>query len=149
MGRCSCPDDLPLDTRIMSFEEFSTSVGVVPLLGVEARDDSTSDRSVANDEAIELLRSDSFATCKHIRICGLMGIATNTDNERQIKDEYYELKIFYDGIKQSYFRKDDSFNVLSMGMSTDYKLAIEMGSNMIRVGSTIFGGRAVKFWKNN
>ena len=101
------------------------------------------------DEAIELLRSDEFGTFKNIRIRGLMGIATNTDNEKQIKDEYYELKTFFDGIKQSYFRKDDSFSILSMGMSSDYKVAIEQGSNLIRLGSTIFGGRVVKHWKNN
>src|ERR1700761_5835591 len=101
------------------------------------------------DEAIELLRSDEYAQLKSIRIKGLMGIATNTDIEKQIKDEYYELKTFFDGIKQSFFRKEESFNVLSMGMSADYKLAIEQGSNMIRVGSTIFGGRVVKHWKNN
>ena len=58
---------------------------------------------------IELLRSEEFAALKNIRIRGLMGIATNTDNEKQIKDEYYELKTFFDGIKQSFFRKDESF----------------------------------------
>jgi pyridoxal phosphate enzyme (YggS family) len=96
------------------------------------------------DEVIELLRSDEFAALKHIRIRGLMGIATNTDNEKQIKDEYYELKIFFDGVKQSFFRKDDSFDTLSMGMSADYKIAIEQGSNMVRLGSTIFGQRGIK-----
>jgi pyridoxal phosphate enzyme (YggS family) len=101
------------------------------------------------DEAIELLRSDEFATMKNIRICGLMGIATNTDNEKQIKEEYYELNTFFEGIKQSYFRKEESFDILSMGMSSDYKLAIEQGSNMVRLGSTIFGGRVIKHWKNN
>ena len=101
------------------------------------------------DEAIELLRSDEYTALKNIRICGLMGIATNTDNEKQIKDEYYELKTFFDGVKTSFFRKEPSFSVLSMGMSGDYKLAIEQGSNMIRVGSTIFGGRVIKHWKNN
>jgi pyridoxal phosphate enzyme (YggS family) len=101
------------------------------------------------DEAIELLRSDEFAACKNVRIRGLMGIATNTDNEKQVKEEYYELKTFFDGIKVSYFRKDDSFNILSMGMSSDYKIAIEQGSNMVRLGSTIFGTRVVKHWKNN
>jgi len=104
---------------------------------------------LAFDEAIELLRSDEFTTLKNIRIRGLMGIATNTDVEKQIKDEYYELKTFFDGVKQSFFRKEELFSVLSMGMSGDYKLAIEQGSNMIRVGSTIFGGRPVKHWKNN
>ncbi|MES2425884.1 MAG: YggS family pyridoxal phosphate-dependent enzyme [Bacteroidota bacterium] len=101
------------------------------------------------DEAIELLRSDEFAGLKNIRIRGLMGIATNTDKEKQLKDEFHELKTFFDGIKQSFFRKEDSFDTISMGMSSDYEIAIEQGSNMIRVGSTIFGGRVIKHWKNN
>lgn len=101
------------------------------------------------DEAVELLRSEEFAALKHIRIRGLMGIATNTDNEKQIKNEYYELKTFFDGIKQSFFRKDAAFDTLSMGMSSDYKVAIEQGSTMIRLGSTIFGERVIKHWKNN
>lgn len=101
------------------------------------------------DEAIELLRSDEFTELKNVRIRGLMGIATNTDNEKQIKEEYYELKTFFDGIKQSFFRKDKDFDTLSMGMSSDYKIAIEQGSNLVRLGSTIFGSRIIKHWKNN
>jgi pyridoxal phosphate enzyme (YggS family) len=101
------------------------------------------------DEAIELLRNEKVAELKNIRIRGLMGIATNTDNEKQIKDEYYELKTFFDGIKQSFFRKDTAFDTLSMGMSSDYKIAIEQGSTMVRLGSTIFGQRVIKHWKNN
>jgi pyridoxal phosphate enzyme (YggS family) len=101
------------------------------------------------DEAIELLRSEEFLTFKNVRLRGVMGIATNTDKEKQLKDEFYELKTFFDGLKQSFFRKDDSFNIVSMGMSSDYEIAIEQGSNMIRVGSTIFGGRVIKHWKNN
>jgi pyridoxal phosphate enzyme (YggS family) len=101
------------------------------------------------DEAIELLRSEEYAGLKNIRIRGLMGIATHTENEKQIKEEYRELKTLFDGIKLSFFRKEQTFDVLSMGMSADYKLAIEEGSNMIRVGSTIFGGRIIKHWKNN
>jgi len=93
------------------------------------------------DEVIELLRSDEFAELKNVRIRGLMGIATNTDSEKQIKEEFYELDTFFDGITQSYFRKEDTFDTLSMGMSSDYKLAIEMGSTMVRLGSTIFGAR--------
>src|SRR6201999_1653695 len=100
------------------------------------------------DEAIELLRSDEFAQLKNVRIRGLMGIATNTDNEKQIKEEYYELKTFFDGIRVSFFRKESSFDTLSMGMSSDYKIAIEQGSNLVRLGSTIFGSRVVKHWKN-
>ena len=101
------------------------------------------------DEIIELLRSEEFAALKNVRIRGLMGIATNTDNEKQIREEFYELKTFFDGIKQSYFRKENFFDTLSMGMSSDYKIAIEQGSNMVRLGSTIFGQRVIKHWKEN
>ena len=101
------------------------------------------------DELIELLRSEEYSSLKHVRIRGLMGIATNTENEKQLKDEFYELRTFFEGVKQSFFRKDSSFDTLSMGMSSDYKIAIENGSNMVRLGSTIFGQRLVKHWKNN
>ncbi|WP_299289562.1 YggS family pyridoxal phosphate-dependent enzyme [uncultured Mucilaginibacter sp.] len=101
------------------------------------------------DEAIELLRSEEFTALKNVRIVGLMGIATNTDNEKQLKEEFYELHTFFTGIKTSFFRKEDSFKELSMGMSADYKIAIEEGSTMIRVGSLIFGQRLIPHWKNN
>ena len=101
------------------------------------------------DEVIELLGSEEYIALKHIRIRGLMGIATNTDKEKQLNDEFHELKVFFDGVKQSYFRKDGLFDTLSMGMSSDYKIAIEQGSNMIRLGSTIFGQRVIKRWKDN
>lgn len=96
---------------------------------------------LSHDEAIELLRSPEFAELKNIRIRGLMGIATNTDNQKQLKEEFYELDTFFDGLKQSFFRKDDYFNELSMGMSADYKLAMQQGSTIVRLGSTIFGKR--------
>jgi pyridoxal phosphate enzyme (YggS family) len=100
------------------------------------------------DEAIELLRSEEFTELKNVRIRGLMGIATNTESEKQIADEYYELETFFKGVKASFFRKDKNFNTLSMGMSSDYKVAIEKGSNMVRLGSTIFGTRVIKHVKN-
>lgn len=98
-------------------------------------------------EVIELLDSEEFKTMKNVRIRGLMGIATNTDKEKEIKEEFYELKMLFDGIKVSYYRKEDSFDTLSMGMSSDYKLAIEQGSNMVRLGNTIFGKRVIKHFK--
>lgn len=98
-------------------------------------------------ELIELLESQEFAELNNIRIRGLMGIATNTDNEKVIKEEFYELKMLFDGIKVSYFRREDSFDTLSMGMSSDYKIAIEQGSNMIRLGSSLFGKRIIKHFK--
>lgn len=118
------------------------------LLQVHIADEETK-FGLGFDEVIELLRSEEFAGLKHIRIRGLMGIATNTENPKQIKEEFYELKTLFEGIKQSYFRKDSNFDTLSMGMSSDYKIAIEQGSNMVRLGSTIFGQRVIKHWKNN
>lgn len=100
------------------------------------------------DELIELLRSDEFKELQNVRIVGLMGIATNTDIERQINEEFKELSVLFSGIKQSYFRKDDYFKEISMGMSSDYKLAVENGSTMVRLGSTIFGKRIIKHYKN-
>lgn len=104
---------------------------------------------LGHDEAIELLRSAEFAEMKNVRIAGVMGIATNTDKEGHIKEEFYELKMFFDGLKASFFRKEDSFKEISMGMSGDYKLALEQGSTMVRIGSTIFGQRLIPHWKNN
>lgn len=98
-------------------------------------------------ELIELLENEEFLGFNNIRIRGLMGIATNTENEKEIKEDFYELKMLFDGIKASYFRKEDSFDVLSMGMSSDYTIAIEQGSNMVRLGSTIFGQRVIKHFK--
>ena len=92
-------------------------------------------------EAIELLRSEEFIALKNVRIRGVMGIATLTDNPRMIRDEFYELKTFFTGLKETFYRKDPNFNEISMGMSGDYKIAVEQGSTMIRLGSTLFGNR--------
>ena len=92
-------------------------------------------------ELIELLRSEELAGLDHVRIRGLMGIATNTPNEREIKAEFGELKSLFDGVKVSFFRNEDHFDTLSMGMSADYKIAIEHGCTMVRLGSTLFGNR--------
>lgn|SRR5690606_23608468 len=98
-------------------------------------------------ELIEILRNEAFGQLQNIRIRGLMGIATNTDNEKVVKEEFYEMKMLFDGVKASFFRKVDSFDTLSMGMSSDYKLAIEQGGNMVRLGSTVFGKRVIKHYK--
>lgn len=98
-------------------------------------------------ELIELLESEEFASLKNVRIRGLMGIATNTENEKEIKEEFYELKTLFDGIKVSYFRNEETFDTLSMGMSSDYKIAIEQGSNLVRLGSVLFGKRIIKHYK--
>jgi pyridoxal phosphate enzyme (YggS family) len=91
-------------------------------------------------ELEELLNSDEFKEMKNINVIGLMGMATFTDNEEQIKKEFQYLKTIFD--KVSKLKTDNcQLNTLSMGMSGDYQLAIECGSTMVRIGSTIFGNR--------
>lgn len=98
------------------------------------------------NELKELLSSSEFKEMKNIRIIGLMGMATFTQNQNQIKKEFLHLKSIFDSIQQ---QKDalqsastmDNFSAISMGMSGDYQLAIECGSTMVRIGSSIFGGR--------
>jgi pyridoxal phosphate enzyme (YggS family) len=89
------------------------------------------------DECEELLQSEELKQLQNIRIVGFMGMATNTDNEVQIRNEFRSLKNFYDKLKI----QCSAFNIISMGMSSDYKIAIEEGSTMIRIGSSIFGER--------
>lgn len=99
------------------------------------------------DEAIELLRSEEFEAMQNVRIVGVMGIASNHALEKQTSEEFKELKVLFDGIKVSFFRKVDYFTEISMGMSGDYKLAIDQGSTMVRIGSNIFGKRVIKHFK--
>jgi len=92
------------------------------------------------NELNELLSSPEFKEMKNIRILGLMGMATFTDDQNQIKKEFTHLKSIFDSI-QSIENENLKLNTISMGMSGDYQLAIDCGSTMIRIGSSIFGGR--------
>jgi pyridoxal phosphate enzyme (YggS family) len=89
------------------------------------------------EELNEILDSETFLKMKNIRIVGLMGMATFTDNQEQIKKEFIHLKLIFD----KFTINNSQFTILSMGMSGDYLLAIECGSTMVRIGSSIFGGR--------
>ncbi|WP_339658872.1 YggS family pyridoxal phosphate-dependent enzyme [Flavobacterium frigidarium] len=91
-------------------------------------------------ELLELINSDSFKDLKNIRIVGLMGMATFTDNQNQIRKEFNELHSIFEKLKNDTIVGSE-IEILSMGMSGDYKLAIDCGSNMVRIGSSIFGGR--------
>lgn len=93
------------------------------------------------DEAKAMLQSDVFKEMHHIKIRGVMGMATYTDDKDQIHREFRQLKETFDYLKQNHFESDNQFNIISMGMSGDYPLAIDEGSTMIRVGSRIFGSR--------
>ena len=92
------------------------------------------------EEVEQLIPSEDFKKLKNVKIVGLMGMATNTDNESQIRTEFSSLKLLFTKLQ-----KLSTFNfqlsTLSMGMSSDYQIAIEEGSNMVRLGSVIFGKR--------
>lgn len=92
-------------------------------------------------EIEELLKIGTLNDLPNIRICGLMGMATNTENQAKVKSEFHYLKALFETLKTGYFAQNKCFEILSMGMSGDYLLAIEEGSTMVRVGSAIFGAR--------
>lgn len=93
------------------------------------------------EDARELLRSDRYRAMKHIRIVGVMGMATYTDDEQQVRTEFRRLKSIFDTLQEEFFAGADYFREISMGMSGDYELAVEEGSTMVRIGSLIFGER--------
>jgi len=88
-------------------------------------------------EATNFLNSDEYVSFKNIKIVGLMGMATFTEDQKKIDKEFNKLKIFYEKVNRS----DSQINILSMGMSDDYPIAIRNGSTMVRIGSSIFGKR--------
>lgn len=93
------------------------------------------------DECRELLQNEQLAELGNIQICGLMGMATYTNDTAQIEQEFHLLHELFSEFKDLYFKGNDNFAVLSMGMSHDYSVAIRQGSTMIRIGTSIFGER--------
>ncbi len=95
--------------------------------------------SCAEVEAI--IQSEEFAQLKNINPLGLMAMATNTNDKTIVKEEFRQVKKCFEHLKEKYFKEKSDFKEISMGMSQDYELAIEEGSTMVRLGSTLFGAR--------
>ncbi len=95
----------------------------------------------SEEEAYEMLDSAEFAELKNITIAGVMGMATFTEDKEQVHKEFHLLKEIFDTLKKDYFKKHPEFREISMGMSDDYIIAVEEGSTIVRIGSTIFGAR--------
>lgn len=93
------------------------------------------------EELGSMLALPEYTELKNVNIIGVMGMATFTSDQDQVKNEFSNLKKMFDRLKETEFKDKDDFTVISMGMSGDYKIAIEEGSTMVRVGSTIFGAR--------
>lgn len=93
------------------------------------------------DECRTMLQEEGWKTLTHVQLCGVMGMATFTDDIQEVRNEFRSLKKFFDEIKENYFSHNDAFREISMGMTDDYPIAIEEGSTLIRIGTKIFGER--------
>ncbi|WP_321374359.1 YggS family pyridoxal phosphate-dependent enzyme [uncultured Draconibacterium sp.] len=93
------------------------------------------------EEADEILDSAAFKQLENVRVVGVMGMATYTDDKNQIRNEFRVLHSIFNSLKNKYFSGSNTFTEISMGMSGDYPIAVEEGSTLIRVGSKIFGER--------
>lgn len=107
-----------------------------------AREETKSGFSI--DEAGAMLQSPDFMKIKNIVFCGVMGMATLTDDLNLVRSEFRTLKEYFTILKEKYFSRNHQFREISMGMSGDYMIALEEGSTMIRVGTLIFGERKSK-----
>lgn len=92
-------------------------------------------------EAFAILEDEQYRSFGNVRIAGVMGMATYTDDKEQVRKEFRSLKDVFDEVKEKYFADKEYFKEISMGMSGDYKIAIEEGSTLVRIGSSIFGAR--------
>ena len=110
------------------------------LLQIKISDEET--KYGFDEEELEaLLESNEFKMLENVRICGLMGIGSVTDDLNQTRKEFRHLSDLFKHIKAKYYEKEESFCELSMGMSHDFQIAVEEGSTFVRIGSSIFGLR--------
>lgn len=102
-----------------------------------------SKHGLSMDDCRKFLTEEDWRNLKFVNISGLMGMATNTDDTSIVRKEFKALKTFFDEIKEEFFQAEPYFSDISMGMSGDYKLAIEEGATIVRIGSSIFGNREI------
>ncbi len=94
-----------------------------------------------HQEAVDMLKSEDFRSLEYLRVRGVMGMATFTDDADKIRSEFRQLAKIFRDLKREFFSDDPGFKEISMGMSNDYQIAIEEGTTMVRIGSLIFGER--------
>ncbi len=93
------------------------------------------------EEVVTFLQAGTYKEMKNVEICGIMGMATNTDDDEEVSAEFGQLHSIFLDVKEKYFKEIESFSELSMGMSGDYRIAVAQGATMVRIGSSIFGKR--------
>lgn len=101
----------------------------------------TSKYGFSKAEALALLESKAYAEMAHIRLCGVMGMATFTDDEELVRAEFRQLHHIFNDLKATFFKDAAYFKEISMGMSSDWEIAVQEGSTMVRIGSLLFGPR--------
>lgn len=92
-------------------------------------------------EEVQQWPTDVFSALPNIRLCGVMGMATFTDDEEQVRREFRQLREIFDALKNRFFTTEERFREISMGMSDDYRIALQEGSTMLRIGTLLFGQR--------
>lgn len=127
---------------LLQIERQAANVNrVIPcLLQIHIAEEDTK-TGFTEQECWDFLSRGKWKEWEHIQLSGLMGMATFTNNEEVVRREFKKLKAFFDKVKEHYFKDTYHFKELSMGMSSDYKIATEEGSTLVRVGSNIFGKR--------
>ena len=93
------------------------------------------------EDCVDMVDKGVFDRLPNVRVCGVMGMATNTDDMGKVREEFKSIKNVFDTLKQRYFADKPYFKEISMGMSDDYHIAMEEGSTLVRIGTTIFGSR--------
>ncbi|GAB3195934.1 pyridoxal phosphate enzyme (YggS family) [Pontibacter aydingkolensis] len=121
-------------------ELFNRTLPIKCMLQISIADEETK-YGMTMDEADALLQSEEYRMMKFTQITGVMGIATNTDDQEKLRGEFRYLHSCFTQLKEKFFFANNDFKEISMGMTSDWKLAVEEGSTMIRVGSGIFGSR--------
>lgn len=134
-------DSLKLLIEINSrAEQRNRTLPINCMLQLSIADEETK-YGMTYEEAVALLQSDEYRNMHYIRVTGVMGIATNTDDQDKLRQEFRTLRSYFEQLKETFFFANPDFKEISMGMTSDWQLALEEGSTMIRVGSGIFGSR--------
>ncbi|WP_242918444.1 YggS family pyridoxal phosphate-dependent enzyme [Pontibacter liquoris] len=121
-------------------EMFGRTLPINCLLQIAIADEETK-YGMTYEDAVALLQSEEYRAMKYIRIVGVMGIATNTDDEAKLRQEFRYLRYCFEQLRDTFFHANLDFCELSMGMTSDWKIALEEGSTLLRVGSGVFGAR--------
>lgn len=142
IGKTSLIESVDSDRLLRLINSESEKRGVVTdvLLQVHVAQEETK-FGFSPEELIAYLDSDEYKELKAVRICGIMGMASNTDDEERVKSDFHNLNEIYKTIKSNSTYSLQDFKYLSMGMSGDWEIALEEGSNIVRIGSSIFGNR--------